>query len=69
MKLLPATVSVAVRDAVVVFADTLKLTVPFPLPLAPMITVTHAALLVAVHEHPAAVVTATVPEPPEDPYD
>ena len=47
-----------------VFAATSKVTVPFPVPLAPVATVTHPALLVAVHAQLAVVVTATLPEPP-----
>jgi len=35
--------------------------VPLPLPLAPAVTVIHAALLVAVQVHPAPAVTLTVP--------
>ncbi len=41
-------------------------TVPLPLPFAPDVTVSHDALLLAVHGHPSAVVTATLPEPPAD---
>jgi hypothetical protein len=59
----PAMVSVPLRAGPVVGA-TPNWTVPFPLPLLPLATVIHGALLVAVHPHPAAVVTATVPEPP-----
>jgi hypothetical protein len=55
----PPIVAVPVR-ALPEFAATLKVTVPFPLPLAPAATVTQAALLVAVHVHPAAVDTATL---------
>jgi hypothetical protein len=62
--LLPATVSVAVREAVVVFGDALKPTVPLPVPLDPLTTLTHPALLAAVHPQPAVVVTATLPDPP-----
>ena len=46
-----------------VFAATLKLAVLLPVPL-PVTTVTHAALLAAVHAQPALVVTATLPVPP-----
>jgi hypothetical protein len=60
----PATVSVADRVEVEVFAAAVKLTVPLPEPLDPAVTVTHPALLAAVHEQPAAAVTATLPEPP-----
>jgi hypothetical protein len=40
-------------------------TVPLPLPLAPVVIVIHATSLVAVHVHPALVETVTVgPAPP-----
>jgi hypothetical protein len=64
VKVCPATVSVALRVDVVVFAATLKLTLPLPEPVAPVAMLAHAALLVAVQEHPVLVVTATDPEPP-----
>ena len=60
----PATVSVADRVDVAVFAAAVKLTEPLPEPDAPAVIVTHPALLAAVHEQPAVVVTATLPEPP-----
>ena len=60
----PATVSVADRAEVEVFAAAVKLTVPLPEPLEPAVIVTHPALLPAVHEHPAVVVTAALPDPP-----
>ena len=41
----------------------LKVTVPFPLPLAPLLIVSQAALLAAVQAHPLAAVTAVVDEP------
>jgi len=56
-------VSVALRAGPVVGA-TENSTVPFPFPEPPLGIVIHDALLVAVHSHPAPVVTATVPEPP-----
>ena len=37
---------------------------PLPLPLAPAVMVIQALLLVAVQEHPVAVVTLTDPDPP-----
>jgi hypothetical protein len=40
------------------------LTVPLPLPLAPALIVNQLALLVAVQEHPAVVVTVAVPVAP-----
>jgi hypothetical protein len=47
------------------FAPTLNPTEPFPLPLAPEVTVIHAALLTALHRQPAWVDTATVPASPD----
>ena len=41
-----------------------KPTVPFPLPLAPEVTVIHEALVAPVHAHPAGAVTPTDPVPP-----
>ena len=64
MKLLPAMVSIPVRDVPVVFAAAVKPTLPLPLPLAPLVMVIHDAPLVAVHAQPVAVVTDTVPVPP-----
>ena len=46
------------------FAATATWTVPSPVPAAPEDTVIHAALLVAVHLHPLAAVTAMVTGPP-----
>ena len=56
----PATVSVPTRCEVEGFAVALKVTVPLPDPLAPLLMVSQAALLAAVHVHPLAVVTAVV---------
>jgi hypothetical protein len=39
-------------------------TEPLPDPLAPLVTLSHVALLVAVHAQPAPAVTATLPVPP-----
>jgi hypothetical protein len=48
----------------------LNMTVPFPVPVAPDVIVSQAALLVAVHAQPAPAVTATgVPAPPAEPID
>ena len=47
-----------------VFAATENWVVPLPLPLAPAVTVIHAALLVAVHAQPVAAMTLTDPDPP-----
>ena len=60
----PPAVIVAVRADVLVFAATEKATVPFPLPLAPEVTVTHAAELVAVHAQPDDELTLNEPVPP-----
>jgi len=59
-----AIVIVPVRAAPVL-AATAKPTAPFPEPLAPLVIVSHDALLVAVHAHPLGAVTAIpVPAPP-----
>ena len=51
--------------ALPVLAAAVNATDPFPVPVAPDVTVSHVALLVAVHEHPLAAVTFTgVPAPP-----
>jgi hypothetical protein len=36
-----------------------------PVPLLPLVTVSHEALLEVVHAHPAVAVTVTAPVPPE----
>jgi hypothetical protein len=64
----PAIVSVPVR-ADPVFAAALKVTDPLPLPDAALVIVSQFALALAVHAHPLAVVTATVPVPPAAPTD
>lgn len=61
----PAIVSVPVRLEATVFAATLKPTVPLPDPVAPLVIVIHAALLVAVHAQPVATATVLLPVPPE----
>src|SRR6476620_11257132 len=63
VKVWPAIMSAAERGPPVV-AAALYATVPLPLPLAPEVIVSHAALLVAVQAHPAALVTGTLPVPP-----
>jgi hypothetical protein len=60
----PAIVSVAVRALAPVLAVALKVTVPGPVPLAPAVTVAHAASLLAVHAQPFGAVTVTEPDPP-----
>ena len=57
----PAIVSVPVRLVVTVFAATSNVTEPFPDPVAPPVTVIHAALLAAVQLHPVAADTALPP--------
>jgi hypothetical protein len=59
----PAIVSVPVR-CVPVFAATAKLTMPLPVRAAPAVTVTHDALLAAVHEQADVVVTVVDPLAP-----
>ena len=65
VKVWPAMVIVPVRAAPV-FAATVKLTDPGPVPLAPAVIVIHdGALLTAVHAHvPPAVTAIAVPAPP-----
>ena len=60
----PAIVSVPVRGLVAVFAPTEYATVPFPVPLSPLVTVIQDALLTPVHAQPVVVVTAVVNDPP-----
>jgi hypothetical protein len=60
----PATVRVALRDEVAVFAEAATFNVPLPDPLPPLVTVSHVALLAAVHVHPVGAVTVTEPLPP-----
>jgi hypothetical protein len=61
VKVCPPTVIVPARGVVVVFAATLKVTVPLPDPLAPLVTLIQLAPLVAVHAHPAPAVTEIEP--------
>jgi hypothetical protein len=63
VKVCPAAVSVPLRAAPVLAAIE-KPTVPFPVPLAPDVTVIKLALLVAVQPQVEVVITFTVPEPP-----
>ena len=60
----PAIVSVPVRGLVEVFAATEYATVPIPVPLPPLVTVIHAALLTPVHAQPLVVVTVVDNGPP-----
>jgi hypothetical protein len=54
----PAMVIVPVRCVVTVLAATVNATVPLPAPLPPLVTLSHAALLVAVHTQELPAVTA-----------
>ena len=60
---LPAIVSVALREVVEVLAATEKATVPFPEPELPPVTVIQEALLTALQEQLVSVVTPTDPVP------
>jgi hypothetical protein len=60
---LPATVSVPLRVDVSVLAATLYPTVPLPVPAAPLVIVSHVALLNAVHAHVAVTPTEPVDAP------
>ena len=61
----PPIVSVPVRGVPLGFAVALNATVPLPVPLAPLVTVSQGVLLLTpVHAHPASVVTAVDPVPP-----
>jgi hypothetical protein len=60
----PATVIVPLRRPVPRFGSTANATDPLPVPDAPEVTVIHAALEAAVHEHMPPVVTVTDPVPP-----
>lgn len=64
----PATISVPERAGPLVPA-TLAVTVPLPLPLAPLAMVIHGTWLAAVQAQPASVVTVTLPLPPADATD
>lgn len=59
--LYPATVRTPVLALFVVFKPARYVAVPFPLPLAPEVTLSQEALLDAVHWQPADVFTETVP--------
>jgi hypothetical protein len=61
----PPIVSVPVRALMFGLDEALNATVPFPLPLAPLVSVNHdVSLLTPVHAHPAGAVTAVDPVPP-----
>ena len=57
--------SVPLRGVPLGLPAALNATVPAPLPLAPLVTVSQDVLLLtAVHEHPVSVVTDVEPVPP-----
>ena len=65
MNVWPPMVSVPVRGLAAVLAAALNATVPGPLPLAPLVTVSQPALLLTpVHAQPAGAVTLADPVPP-----
>lgn len=64
VKALPAIVNVAVLAALAVFRAAVNPTVPAPLPVAPLVIVTHDAPLVAVQLHPVPAATETTLLPP-----
>ena len=61
VNVLPAIVSVPLREPAAVLAPTLYVTVPLPVPLAPAVTESQPVFVVAVHVQPELAVTATVP--------
>jgi len=61
----PPIVIVPLRAVVFGFADALNATVPLPLPLAPLVTVSHDVLLLTpVQAQPLGAVTLVDPVPP-----
>ena len=61
----PAMVTVPVRGAALPLMAAANATVPLPLPLAPLVTVSQDVLLLtAVHAHPDAAITLVEPVPP-----
>ena len=61
----PPIVSVPLRELALVFAAALNATVPLPLPLAPLVTVSQDVLLLTpVQAQPAGAVTVVDPVPP-----
>jgi hypothetical protein len=63
LNVVPAMVSVPDRLVVAVFAATLNETLPGPVPLAPLVTEIHEALLAAVQAQLAPAVTVLLPVP------
>ena len=64
VKVFPAIVNVPVRCTVVELGATVKVAVPLPEPLAPLVTVIHVNPVDAVHVQPAVVVTVEETLPP-----
>ncbi len=58
VKVCPPTLSVPVLACAVVFAAAVNVTEPLPVPLAPPVTDSHAAGVLAVHAQPAGAVTS-----------
>jgi hypothetical protein len=63
----PAMVRVPVRGPCPPCPETVNVTLPLPVPLAALVTVTKDALLTAVHPHALGAVTVTVAVPPISP--
>ena len=66
---MPAIVMVPTRDEPVVFAATVNVTVPMPVPLAPPVMVIQLAALTAVHEQLVPVTTETLQAVPVEATD
>ena len=69
VRICPATVRPAVREAMPVLAATEETTVPFPVPLAPEVIDIQEELFEVVHLHPVLVDTVVVTVPPPAPID
>ena len=65
VKVFPAAVIVPVRDVELMLVATSNAIVPEPLPLAPLVIVSQAALLVAVQLQASSALMPTVPVPPD----
>jgi hypothetical protein len=57
-------VAVPDREALAVFGETVRPTLPVPVPLAPLAIVTQPTLEAAVHVHEPLVLTVTAFDPP-----
>jgi hypothetical protein len=64
VKVWPATEISPVRGAVPVLAATMKVTLPFAVPLSPLVMEIHGVSVNALHPQPFTVVTSKVPVPP-----